>query len=71
MTQTLPDANPVFGGIWALGVGSICNTKTLEPLFHCNAHGFAVGACVGIGPQCETFALLIPTSWLGYLTIVL
>ena len=36
---------------------------SLMPILHKNANPFALAHRVGLNPQCEHFALLIPTSW--------
>ena len=35
----------------------------IKPIFHCNPKPIAFGLCIGCGPQCERFMLLIPTCW--------
>ena len=35
----------------------------VKPIFHKKVNGLALGICVGIDPQHETFALLISTCW--------
>ena len=36
---------------------------TFKPIFHCDAKALASGPCVGLHPQRDDFALLIPTFW--------
>ena len=42
---------------------TVVNVHVLEPIFHQNANSFTFGSRVGHGPQCEHFALPIPTCW--------
>ena len=33
------------------------------PIFHCDAKPLALGPRVGLDPQCDDFALSVPTCW--------
>ena len=37
--------------------------EIIKPIFHQNANPFALRFRIGYGPECEGFALLIPTCW--------